>query len=133
MLVVYVVVLVGSVQSQAHAEAPAELHWARSVAQDFLDAVMGKDPSLAAGLLSPELEHSLAALNHGDASMYLWKHLTIPYDKAEITSEELAPDKSEARFKGIVSTADRKVEFALRVARDAPGGKWSIRFLRIKE
>ncbi len=120
--------------SETRATAAPELLWARDIATDFFDAVLGGDGIEAVGLLTPELAKSLGKVYNEDIPVtYFRIFIRQRYVKATIVTDELAFDKSEAIIKGKLAGKDAQGEFTLRVARDIPGGKWSIRFLRIKE
>ncbi len=108
-----------------------ELKWAKGIARDFWDAMTDYEVEQASGLLSPECSQHW----QGDGlSHHIWEiadgsKLTIAY-----TSEVMAPDNSEAVFKGTLSAKNLvKADFTLRIAKESGGGKWSIRFIRFKE
>lgn len=120
---------------------PPELKWARGIADDFWEAMIDGDCLEAAGLLSPELARSYRAIELDRAAGY---HLSTLIQRihgiqsVSISSAEMAPDRSEAIFRGMVtgekqgSDPEVKQDFTMRVAKE-PGGRWSIRFLRLKE
>lgn len=121
---------------------PPELKWARGIADDFWKALIDREPYEAAGLLSPELTQSYSAQDiHKAAGSYLASFIEGKdgIKSVLISSAEMAPDRSEAIFRGTVSGKlydsahpEAKQDFTMRVAKEA-GGRWSIRFLRLKE
>ncbi len=127
-----------STAAEPKGKAARELKWAKGIADDFWDAMLGEDSgAAAAGLLSPELRQTLQKDKDGEIkllSAIQWEctYLFGKKLKADFTSQELAPDKKEAVFKGTLSEkAVVKADFTLRVAKEGGSGKWSIRFIRL--
>lgn len=123
--------------ANARDSVPPELKWAKSIADDFWKALIDGEPYEAAGLLSPELtqSYSAQALDKG-AGSYLAYVIERNHGikSVSISSAKMAPDRSEAIFRGMVTgenDPEVKHDFMMRVAKEG-GGRWSIRFLRIK-
>jgi hypothetical protein len=114
--------------------APTQ-RWARGVADDFWAAVLGphNDFEQAAGLLSPELIQAIAKVTPEGAPAYLqllrlyrWgNNGAVTFDLTEV-----APDRSEVLFKGVVAGEVGKADFTMRVGKQ-PGGTWRVRYLLI--
>lgn len=123
------------------AKGAEDLKWAKRIATEFLEVVTA-DPSGEkimnfTGLLSPELAKSLPQASWDIFLGQVWSH----YHQAKITSEEMAPNRSEVIFTGILKGKKNFAEgnnfpdadFTLRVAKESENGRWSIRFIRIRE
>jgi hypothetical protein len=129
--------------ADAKKEDSADLKWARGIAKDFWEAYLNGDGE-AGGLLSPELSKSLTiGDSSADRELLL---LTLPYRHSAVVvvSEEIAPDRNELILRETLSgkktigeetfeqmkvTAD----YTLRIAKESGGGRWSIRYFRLKE
>jgi hypothetical protein len=116
------------------AKRKAELAWARRIAVDFLETATNIDgtqtrPVEALGLLTPELARGLQ-----DDKGWNWLDSLAHYVHGpQISTEELAPNGSEAIFTGTLKGNDGNPgrRFILRVAKESENGKWSIRFLKL--
>jgi hypothetical protein len=93
----------------------------------------------AVGLLSPELAR---AHEYEKGLDFFWKLSWNHYHDPKITAEEVAPNGSEVIFKAVVRNTPRpadsgiaakEADLTIRVAKETVGGKWSMRFVRIKE
>jgi hypothetical protein len=126
---------------EARAQGPkpdSDRDWAQRVAKDFFRALSGENYvdgfAEAAGLLSPEAARACEAHPYrafmGEAK---------DYRAAVFTGVEAAPDRSEFIFSGrltgykwkVPQPGPPEVEFSVRVAKEAGGGRWSIRSMRI--
>lgn len=76
-----------------------ELRWARDIAKDFLDSLLEFDYDAAAGLLSPELFRT----EDTRTRRLDWVMSYKTNASVSLTHEELAPDRSEAIFRGTMS------------------------------
>jgi hypothetical protein len=112
----------------------AELKWAREVASDFFKAT-AESPTDAAGLLSPELAKSVLA-DHVNET-FLAKICMHGYRDWKITSEEVSPNADEIIFCGVVKAPNNvkypDADFKLRVAKEPETGRWSIRYMVVRE
>jgi hypothetical protein len=50
-----------------------------------------------------------------------------------VTSEEMAPDKDEASFRGTFKGKKAEAEFSIRVSKEKDGGKWRVCFFTAGE
>jgi hypothetical protein len=128
-------VLLGGVVPVSGDEATrdAGVKWAKRVAMDFLETACetGHYADIA-GLLSPDLARAVSEDSR-------WPFAGL-YCDPRFTSEELAPNGSEVLFTGVLKATEyyhdaggQDADFTLRVAKESASGKWSIRFLRVKE
>lgn len=131
---------------QAQKDYTAEAKWARGIAEDFWRATQFSEAGVQVqnclGLLSPEFAKPFEFFK---GSIFGWQ-------TARIDSELVAPDGSEVVFEGLLRQEEprwrwdedapwwspdgprhKKFTFKMRVAREAGGGKWSIRYLELKE
>ncbi len=87
-----------------------ELAWARSVAEDFLDAALAGQGEQAQQLMDSSLKEAFA--KEGEHRLREWLNNSIAihgYQQPEISSEAIAPDQDEALFKGTFSQATATV------------------------
>ena len=121
--------------------AAAELKWARGIADHFWEAVFDSDSDIAAGLMSSQLG-LLVHRRAGVTEEYITQMVSYYIGKgntASVVSQTLAPGGGEAIFKGVLTGRDddgkitRTADYVMRIAREAPGGKWSIRYIRVKD
>jgi hypothetical protein len=107
----------------------AELKWAKEVATDFLNAGMQTNYASAEALVAPDFKK---VLSDGQTSVtYLLSRAASGGGGQEswtIASEEIAPDKDEAFFRGTFKAKKSEAEFSLRVAKEKEGGKWRVCF-----
>ena len=108
-----------------------------SALTDFWDAALSMDYESADGLLnSGLLESSNRERTKTDSfsGVLVRKHeLWQGRPEYKVTSEAIELDGAEAIFKGEITNGKWKADFKARVARDGVGGKWSIRYLVVKE
>ena len=110
------------------------VNWAKRIVVDFLQTTTTEYPIMALGLVSPELARVMPREESRERNII--KVLHWGYDKHEIVGTEIAPDASEIVFSIIVRAkadyACRDADMTIRVAKEA-GGRWSIRFVSMKE
>src|SRR5262249_5226645 len=121
-----------------------EAKWARKLVLDYLEASMWegyvpneKDLQVTpSALLHPEVV-KYEKIASTDSSGYR----LLRYTRPRIMSAEVAPDGSEVIRRGVLEgkmdPAGEKrypdADITFRVAREAGGGPWSIRFMRLTE
>jgi hypothetical protein len=109
------------------AKKKAELKWAKEVTADFLDAGLTGNYASAEALLTADFKkalkegkESVASLFNGPRGAKSWA----------IGSEEIAPDKDEASFRGAFKGEKGEATFSLRVAKEKESGKWRVSFFK---
>jgi hypothetical protein len=126
------------------------VNWARGIADDFWDAIRDWKTAQAMTLLGPEMVKALVSYERWSVGehreqliervppSYL-EHLAARYGpdtSVSFESQDVAPDRTEVVLRGALSGKDRDGKavndaLIMRVAKEANGGKWSIRFLRV--
>ncbi len=126
---------------------PANLKWARQIAESFLQTVVDADTGAALDLGSPTFRqhYGLSTTENADAKynarMALYKSFgydsQLPYkddparhDKFHIEKEEMAPGHPEAIFVGTLSGPKRTNPFRLIVTRDQHE-KWRVEVFQL--
>jgi hypothetical protein len=129
-----------SVASGADEEAKnrARAEWAESLLSDFWDAAFAVDVPSADALLSPALVDAWRAEARGRPGSYaaylVQRYKLFPGSpQYKGTSRAMDPDGTEVTLAGELTNGDWKADVKARVARDVPGGKWSIRYLLVKQ
>lgn len=125
------VVLCGLAVSAARGEddKKAELAWAKEVATDFLNAGLGGNYASAETLATAEFKKTLH--ESGPSSVTFLLSSAAAGGGAEswsITTEEIAPDKDEAVFRGAFRGKKGEAAFSVRVVKEKDGGKWRVSF-----
>lgn len=119
-----------------------DLKWARSVAEDFLDAVKNSQRKGAYGLLSPDFRDRLTDREKQHGEFYPWVNGVASEGEDvtswHITAEEAAPGGGEARFKGEVvsravadSTLTTIRPFTLIVTKGKDSGLWRVSLISV--
>jgi hypothetical protein len=105
----------------------AELAWAKEVATDFLSAGLGGNYASAEALATAEFKKTLQ--ESGPSSItFLLSSAAGGAESWTIGTEEIAPDKDEAVFRGAFRGKKGEATFSLRVAKEKDGGKWRVSF-----
>jgi hypothetical protein len=116
------------------AKNAARVKWARGVLTDCLDAALAGNGAAASALASPDLHQAYARTGYGPLGFSrLLGQLNLSFDSYKVTAEEADPDGGEILFKGELVGKGKKADFTARVAKEWAGGKWSIRYLFVKE
>ena len=102
----------------------------QGVADDFLSALK-KDAGNAVALLTVEYEKALASRGFSRTASGTLIDMTGRFEKASITSEEIAPDRDEAQFKGVLDSPSGTRPFVLRVVKEKGSGRWRVAFLHV--
>jgi hypothetical protein len=120
------------------AEQEAAAKYMHAVAENFLDAMIGRNPSAMAVLLSKDYRTAVAgAENTKDAHTYLlsWgaaQNNNDLYKAWSIDTEIAAPGKDEITFRGTVTGKDAKGTFNVTVSKDKESGRYLVCFFNIK-
>jgi hypothetical protein len=107
----------------------AELAWAKEVAADFLSAGLSGNYASAEALATPEFKKTLQ--ESGPTSVTSLLSSAAAGGGAEswsISTEEIAPDKDEAMFRGTFRGKKGEAAFSVRVIKEKDGGKWRVGF-----
>jgi hypothetical protein len=117
-----------AIAQQREARKQDELKWAKGVAIDFLAAMTAGQLEQAEMLLAAELRKRVP--------MVPWL-LDARFDglgkSYTITEEQIAPDRDEASFKGVLQGEKREAPFSLRVVREKSSGLWRVNYFRYDE
>jgi hypothetical protein len=107
----------------------AELAWAKEVATDFLNAGLSGNYASAEVLATAEFKKALQ--ESGPSSVTFLLSSAAAGGGAEswsITTEEIAPDRDEAVFRGSLKGKKGEAAFSVRVVKEKDGGKWRVGF-----
>jgi|GEM_PF-7001086 len=112
----------------------AELKWAKGVATDFLNAAFNGKIEQAESLIDSSLKMAFA--KEGEKRVREWLNNTIAiqgFHDPAFESEEIAPDRDEASFKGHFKGNEKRFQFSLRIVKDKESGKWRVSYFQFKE
>jgi hypothetical protein len=112
----------------------AELKWAKGVAADFLEAAFNGKLEQAESLIDSSLKTAFA--REGEKRLREWLNNSIAireFHTPVFQSEEIAPDKDEASFKGTFKGKEQTFQYSLRVVKDREKGKWRVSYFQFKE
>ena len=105
----------------------AELAWAKEVATDFLNAGLTGNYAGAEALATPEFKKTLK--ESGPSSVtFILSSAAGGAESWAIATEEIAPDKDKAVFRGSFKGKKGEATFSLRVVKEKDGGKWRVSF-----
>jgi hypothetical protein len=116
--------------SANRADSKADLKWAKDGAIDFLTAVKNHKYHQAGLLLSAKMTQTVGL--RPDIGASIRDEYSIPWQLSSwsFTSEEMAPDKNEASFRGkLISGEKGEAEFVIRLAKEKDNGMWRVNFL----
>lgn len=127
----WLLVLVGApaLADQKDAKKLAELKWAKGVATDFLAAMTAGAVEHAERLLSAELKKQV----HGFPNWLLDARFDGLGKGYTVTDEQIAPDRDEASFQGLLQGEKREPPYSLRVVRDKDSGLWRVVYFHYGE
>lgn len=111
----------------------AELKWARGIAEDFLDATLSREPDQAEVLLGSDLKKIISPEQHSN-EIRNWLADEVynqGYRSKSLQIEEIAPDKDESQFKGILKGEKVEADFVLRLVKEKDSGKWRVNYFHI--
>lgn len=120
--------------AEGDSKKSSELAWARSVAEDFLNAALAGQGEQAQQLLDSSLKEAFA--KEGEHRLREWLNNSIAihgYQQPEIRSEAIAPDQDEAVFKGTFRKQQQPLQFTLRVVKDKASDKWRVTYFQFRE
>jgi len=104
-----------------------ELAWAKEVATDFLNAGLGGNYASAEALATAEFKKTLQ--ESGPTSVtFILSSAAGGAESWSTTTEEIAPDKDEAVFRGTFRGKKGEATFSVRVVKEKDGGKWRVSF-----
>jgi hypothetical protein len=105
----------------------AELAWAKEVATDFLDAALGGNYASAEALATADFKKTLQ--ESGPTTItFLLSSAAGGAESWSIGTEEIAPDKDEAVFRGTFRSKKGAAALSVRVVKEKDGGKWRVSF-----
>lgn len=106
----------------------AHKKWAKSVAEDFLNAGLLGKQTVVSPLVTEELKKAMMSLfSNYDRESGKLIYIEYVYTGFSIDSEQASPDDDELTFKGKLTGKAGGGEFTVRVTRDTDG-KWRVRF-----